>query len=293
MAHAAQGGTFRITGLGQYWAVRGQGYGNGGSGRSLPDFSLYQNMVDVVGHFIPGSPQAWTTYFAKADDGSGIVSLNMDAIYVHVEKEEIVRRGRKGAKAAWKVRGLWDLGIKAVRSLAVDYSGASGAPCLVAVADRLTGTPGTNTWQMSLPGEHEVVVDGNGFVATAKSGESLKGTVITPAGVKVEVVDHQHRHEINYHGGHSGRTFKCRAVLVHGRDRDQDFLVVMTLQRGEAPGAIVVDGKAQVGKQSVSFDGGRITLGVFERAGTDGEQHMENVSMQYRSQPGDSVTPAK
>ena len=257
---SSQGGTFRITGLGQYWAVRGQSYGNGASGRSLPDYSLYQNMVDVEGHLLPGSPQAWTTYFAPSADGSGIVSLNMNEIYIHLEKTKTKRRGR----ISWKTLGKKDLGIKAVRSLAVDYSGASGAPCLVAVADRLTGTPGTNTWQMTLPREHKVAVDGKSFIIKAKTGETLKGTVVLPANAEVSVVDHQHTHEINYHGGHSQRNFMLRAVLVKGADKNQDFLVVMTLQRGDAPAVTAKKSSARVGKQTISFDGSRIALGIFQ-----------------------------
>jgi len=259
---SCQGGTFRITGLGHYWVVRGQSFGNGASGRSLRDYSLYQNMVDVGGHNLGGAPQAWTTHFARSEDGSGVVSLDMDEIYIHLDKKKTKRRGR----THWKTVGNKDLGIKAVRSFAVDYSGASGVPCLVAVADRLTGTSGTNTWQITLPRAHEAAADGRSFTIKAGTGETLKGTVVLPANPKVSVVDHQHRHEINYHGGHSQKTFQLRAVLVKGTDKDQDFLVVMTLQRGEAPAATIKKNSARIGKQTISFDGNRISLGIFEES---------------------------
>ncbi len=261
----AQGGTFRITGLGHDWAVRGQGYGNGASGRGLPDYSLYQNMVDVEGQNITSSPQAWVTGFEYAEDGSGVVTVNMDEIYVHMEKEKTVRPGRKEASTAWTSIGERDIGIRAIRSFAVDYSGASGSPCLVAVADRLTGTPGTNTWQMTVPAEHAVAATGNTFTVTARSGETLTGTVVLPRAAAVEIVDHEHKHEINYHGDHNQAVFKRRAVLVPAVGRDQDFLVVMTLQRGQAPVCTARDGTTAVGGQSIAFDGKCIRLGTMGR----------------------------
>jgi hypothetical protein len=210
--------------------------------------------MDVVGepayrvaeHDLYGCPQAWTTHSTPARDGSGVVTLNMDEVY---QVEENKRRK--------------DIGIRAVRSFAVDYSGASGAPCLVAVADRLTGTQGSNTWQMAIPRELDAAVAGNTFTVTAKSGETLKGTVVRPANAKIRAVDYDHVHEINYHGGHSHGKFLRRAVLASGADKDQDFLVVMTLQRGDTPACEVKDGRAHVGKQTVSFDGEKLALGVF------------------------------
>ena len=140
----------------------------------------------------------------------------------------------------------------------------SGASCLIAVADRLTGTQGDNTWQMALPRELEVAIDGNNFTVTAKSGETLKGTVVLPAKAETTTVDYDHVHEINYHGGHDQRKFLRRALLVKGTDKDQDFLVVMTIQRGAAPKCKTRKGAATIGKQKVSFDGSRIELKKFK-----------------------------
>ena len=252
-------GTFRIDGLGQAWVVRGQSYGNGASARRLKDYSLYQNMVDVKEHdlFPYRCPEAPTTFFQSAEDGSGIVSLNMDEVYIGFEKVKKDKRRRRVDK---------DLGIRAVRSLAVDYSGTSGAPCLVAVADRLTGTQGDNTWQMALPREMAVAINGNTFVATAKSGETLHGTVVLPERTEVSTADYEHTHELNYHGNHNQGVFKRRAVLVKGSDKDQDFLVVMTIQRGDAPPCRAQEGRASIGGQTVSFDGKRVRLGTLQAA---------------------------
>ena len=52
---------------------------------------------------VHGCPEAWTTGFASSREGSGVVSLDMNEIYTQAEKKK--RR---------------DLGIRAVRSFAVD-----------------------------------------------------------------------------------------------------------------------------------------------------------------------------
>lgn len=252
---SSQGGTFRITGLGHHWAVRGQGYGNGGSGRDLLDFSKYQNMIDVAEHNLGGSPQAGTKHFVRlGDDGSGTVTLDMDKIYFHCEKEQQGRR--------WRTLGEKDLGIRATRALAVDYSGASGAPCLVALADRLTGTRGRNTWQLATEGGHEIGVEANRFTIKAKGDDaSLVGTVVRPANAKIRVEPYTHVHEVNYHGQHKRSNFKRQAVLVDGTDKDQTFLVILTLQRGKAPKATAGDGQtATIGKRTVRFADGTLTL---------------------------------
>jgi hypothetical protein len=261
---SAEGGTFRIDGLGAAWAVRGQGYGNGASGRALPDYCLYQNMVDVKEHVIGGSPQGRVIHAAAETDGSGVVSLNLDEIYVHHEREKIEKSARRSADE-WKSVGTKDLGIRAVRGVAVDYSGAAGAPCLVAVADRLTGTRGENTWQMSTPREHEVECSTGGFLIRASNGATLRGTVVRPANAAVRALEAEHAHEINYRGSHSRRTFRQRVVLVDGRDPDQDFLVVMTIQKGEPP-AVRIEGdaprtRAALGRRTVDFDGRNVILG--------------------------------
>jgi len=252
---SCEGGTFRINALGAAFAVRGQGYGNGGSGRELPDFCLHQNMVDVAEHHIGGSPQAKTVCFEPQQDGSGVVGLNMDEIYIHHEKQ---RQGRNN----WATLRTVDLGIRARRCIAVDYSGRSGAPCLVAVADRLTGTKGSNTWQMSTEGDHAVTVAGNTFTIKAGNGAALRGTIVSPAGAAARVAPAQHIHEINYHGVHKRAVFPRKVILVDGQDRDQEFLVVMTIQKGDAPAvkSEVVAGERQVtvGDRQMRYDGQRM-----------------------------------
>lgn len=258
-----EAGTFRIDGLGVSWAVRGQGMGHAGSGRGIPDASLYQNTVDVGEQWITASPQAWTTHFESREDGSGVVSLNMDEVYVHGPRQEVRTPGQGGAvNVDWKGLEPRDLGIRAVRSMGVDYSGKCGAPCLVAVADRITGTRGSNVWQMATERENVVTFTNNQFTVTARNGATLRGTVARPAGAAIRTVDYEHVHEINYHGRHAKGTFQRTAILVGGMDRDQEFLVVMTLQNGVAPAVEVRDGgkAAAVGTRTVRFSDGVLVL---------------------------------
>jgi hypothetical protein len=257
---SSEAGIFRIDGLGASWAVRGEGYGQGTSRERL-DPSQYENLVDVAEHFLPGATQAQGRIIHEqvAADGSGVISLDLDQVYRHQPRS--LATGSKKPERPQQDGQPVDLGIRAVRSLGVDYSGASGVPCLVAVADRLTGTKGQNTWTMATPREHRVETDGASFRIVAANGATLQGTVVRPVGATVRQTEHTHSHEINYQGDHAHRRFDTTLIQVPGGDRDQEFLVVMTLQRGEAP-PVQRDGdgrSARIGGRKVGFDGQRIT----------------------------------
>jgi hypothetical protein len=259
-----EGGDLRMQGLGVSWAVRGQGYGQG-SWREVLDSSAQQSVVDVGEHHLGGRAQAWTTSFAPEKDGSGIVSLSMDDVYIHYPKvvTVVTNRGRE-TMSIQAAGGPTNLGVRAVRSLAVDYSGASGAPCMVALADRLTGTQGSNTWTLVTEIGHAVTFSNNVFVIAATNGATLRGTVVRPANATLRLASSEFGHEINYHGGHNHTRFRRTMVKAHGTDRDQDFLVVMTIQHGDAP-AVTVTGSgtsraATVGRRRIGFDGEKIAL---------------------------------
>jgi hypothetical protein len=88
----------------------------------------------------------------------------------------------------------------------------------------------------------------------------LQGTVVAPGQAQIGTVARKLRHEINYHGGHAGMGYTRTVVEVRG---GEFFFVVMTLQSGRAPECKTANGVASIGKQTVSFDGGKIVLGVF------------------------------
>lgn len=260
-----EGGDLRIDDLGVSWAVRGQGYGQG-SWREVLDSSAQQSMVDVAEQYLGGRAQAQTTFFSPEKDGSGVVSLDMSDIYIHYPKKEVVTTDSRGRKrTSIEASGeATDLGIRAVRSLGVDYSGGCGAPCMVVLADRLTGTQGSNAWTFVTEKEHVVSLSNNVFVIAATNGATLRGVVVRPENVKMGTADSEFGHEINYHGGHSHTRFRRTLVKAFGADKDQDFLVVMTIQRGEAPAVSVAGSGASatvtVGKRKVGFDGSKVVL---------------------------------
>jgi hypothetical protein len=272
---SAEAGVFRIAGLGAEWAVRGEGYGQG-TARERLDSSQFIGIVDVADQNLPfggrrGLPQATITHSAVQEDGSGVVSMDMTPVYLHQPRTATVDAKKRPNKILGEtlptIRDdgeVTDLGIKAVRSFAVDYSRASGAPCLVAVADRLTGTKGSNTWVFVTDRANTVTCEQNAFVITAPGGATLRGTVVSPAQTTIRIAEHAYVQEINYRGSHNHRRFDTKLIQVAGQDRDQDFLVVMTIQKGQAP-AVTIAGKgaaarATVGQRSVNFDGQKLLL---------------------------------
>lgn len=254
------------------WAVRGEGYGQG-TARERLDTSQTIGIVDVAEQNLSFGrlPQATVTHSVVQEDGSGVVSLDMTPVYLHQPRTVTVdpkaRPNRVLGEVLPTIRDsgeVIDLGIKAVRSFAVDYSGAAGAPCLVAVGDRLTGTQGSNTWIFVTDRANTVTCEQNAFVITAPNGATLRGTVVRPAKTTIAVAEHAYVQEINYRGNHAHRRFDTKLIQVAGQDRDQDFLVVMTIQRGDAP-AVAIAGKgaaarATVGRRSVGFDGRKLLL---------------------------------
>lgn len=263
---SSEGGIFRIDGLGTSWAVRGEGYAQG-TARDRLDASPYENLVDVGEQFLPGPGQAQgqVVHETIPADGPAVIRLDLDAVYRH-QPRLVVPDGRARPnkylnEVLPRIKNdgeVVDLGIRAVRSLAVDYSGACGAPCLVVLADRLTGTRGRNTWTMVTPQAHRVEVVDDGFLIHADNGATLRATVVRPAGATIRLGAHAHVQEINYRGSHAHRRFDTTLIQVLGTDHDQEFLVVMTLQRGAAPEVGWGAGglTATIGARSINFDGG-------------------------------------
>ena len=236
-----EGGSFRIAGLGEEWAVRGAGLGNGGSGRNLPHVRLLQNLLQVSDKRPEGRLTCGhSTYFDRHPDGSGTVTADLSPVY-----------------AAWG-------DISGTRSFAVDYSERSGAPCLVVVADRVSGTKGGNDWQFCADYVNTVDVTNNTFTVTAESGATLRGTVLLPRSPRISVSEHKKlRHEVAFHGGHWHGLFGRRVVHVQGGEK---FIVIMTVQKDAAPLVEEKDSasretfSAAAGERIIRFDGKKITF---------------------------------
>ena len=248
--------------------MRGISFGNGASSRSQDNIRWYGNVLVVPEAPMVRSPLAADMTVSPAGESAWIASARFDNCYLGITEQ-------KGPKDKRPRRAATDLGIKATRQFAVDYSGASGAPVLVAVADRLRGTKGKTTWQFCTLPANKVTIDGGGFTVTADSGASLRATMVTPAKPALTVRRVTIRHEVNYHGRHSQTDLARQVVELPG---GETYLVVMTIQRGAAP-EVRVEGegsaaKATVGGRVVSFDGNGIGLGSRpqDRRGQSGGQ---------------------
>lgn len=213
-------GSFRIWGLGGRWANPGPS-----EGQEEPE-----NVV-VMPRTRPWR-RSQEVVFQSRLDGSGIVSLRTDDIF------------RKNSDPP--------VGLGLLRSLAVDYSGASGAPALFAVADRFLGSVTAEEfkekrWVMHTEGK--VSIAGQSFTIEGANGATMQGTFIAPAPVQIS---------LQKVAAGSGK------IVATG---GQHFFVVMTVQRGKAP-ALKVTGKGlnarvQVGQQAISFQEDRLVLAKF------------------------------
>ena len=263
--NAPNGGTFRLIGLGHVWA-------HGPTARERCRWA--ENVVMLPEDRINEGGCARLTHVEARADGSGVVAMDMSEIYA----AEV--RGRTyeyyGGKRLHEM--LKDSGIRGLRSVAVDYSGASGAPCLLVIADRITGG-GSKVWVWQLGGAtggkgrradpdahlpHTTVDrDPPGFTIRKPDGAVLRATFVAPVKAVVEA----EARKVTFYNSHSGdmeRTLP--AAFARGADpKDGDFLVVVTVGRGVPP-AVKVEGTGlgaavTVGRQVVRFDGAKLTLG--------------------------------
>lgn len=166
--------------------------------------------------------------FRASPTGSGSITLQTDTI------------GVKGAEPPANITG--------VRSFAVDYSGASGSPGLFVLLDAFVGgidEPAFRgrTWVMNTEGN--VTLAKNGFSIAGRDGATLRATFITPASPRLQLQ----------------KTANGTRILARGAD---DFLVVMTVQKGEVPKVTATgigkETRITVGKQEISIDNGVLKL---------------------------------
>ena len=226
-----RGGYFSLHGLGSTWITVGQG----GKG------DKFDNIVDVEGSGAEGKGRI--LYFDPKEDGSGVAGVDVSNVY------------SEGA----------DVRVEATRHYAVDYSGKSGAPALLAVVDKIQGG-GRKTWTL-FTGAHEFeVVNDKEFVvytvAPGKGGQradkrNLRGRVVSPADAKVTAPE-------GMGAGRKERDVPSRVLNINTGEANPEFFVVMTVQREGTP-EFAVDGeglaaKVRVGGQTVGFSGEKIVL---------------------------------
>jgi len=249
----ADAGTFRLWGLGHPWAV-------GNTGREVRRW-LESVVLLPEDKDLTESGLGRVIHVERGKDGSGAVSVDLtDLFYNHARKEgpwvEIyggVRHEPKGKPAA-----------TALRAVAVDCSGACGAPCLLAIVDKIDGGK-SKEWYWHVPNVNAVTTDDKGFTIT-QGDVTLRATFLAPA--KVEVQATREGRKTTKSAGHvAGSTIvlNLSAVIAQGtQPTDGHFFVVATLQKGPAPQVKVsgagLDARAAVGKRLVRFDGERLLM---------------------------------
>lgn len=263
--NSGNAGTFRLVGLGHNWAV-----GSTDRNRHRREESVVQLPDDRHNH----NACALVTYIKTQHDGSGVVSIDYTDVYSGQRLRPDGRKGMRMYSRYGNIRqdeAFIDLGIRGMRSIGVDYSGRSGAPCLVAVVDRVQGG-GRKVWTWQLPkGSQEsssdvqrTTTDGNSFTVRKDDGATLHGVF---ASGQRPVAELRMTTMTGGGGSTSGKTLKrpIPGVFAESRDKNAGFFFVGTIQPGDPPD-IRVSGKSlaavvTVGKQRVRFDGQKI---VFE-----------------------------
>jgi hypothetical protein len=160
----------------------------------------------------------------------------------------------------------WESAVTGSRALAFDYSGKSGAPCMMVMLDSVRGGR-KKQWFWQLP-----VVDGwqaggkdNTFLIKYPDA-TLTGTFVTPSPLTVQFLQDQKMTYIGRAGGEAGQalTRNYNLIVAETAEKDVDFMVVVTVQRGEAP-AVKISGEgagatATVGGRTVRRDGMKIVI---------------------------------
>jgi hypothetical protein len=268
-------GAIRLYGLGKRWAIEGINNHKAGerifeSVVMMPDDDLNLNGFALPLH-----------HEAKAD-GSGSITMDMDGVY-RGPKLEVVevtgpdgkpqteeRRSAGAGHRGWDPSSLRDTGIRGVRAFAADYSVRSGAPGLFVLVDQIEGGgPKHWVWQLDKPAaNYQVKIDGNRFIIT-QGDASLVGTFVSPADVKIEI--DQGSRELRFVKSSTHMTWETRKFTLNNLrasapdPTDGRFMVVFTLQRGDAP-PVRIDGiglnaTVFVGEQRVRWDGDRVRFG--------------------------------
>jgi hypothetical protein len=251
-------GSIRIYGLGHEWAIVGINNSKAGS-------RWFENVVMLPEDPVNEGMRAIRTFYEAGEDGSGVISMDMNLVYAGTKT---IKDNKGNEKKAGLVdhgfrlqrENLLDLGIRGMRSVAVDYSGKSGAPALFVIVDKITGG-GKKVWQWQLPkhDDSSCTVDTKKNTFTITQGDtSLKATFISPANVKLALAQGKENIHLKY--GNYGDV-NLNAIHATGGD---SFFVVMTLQRGDAPN-VEVDGtglnaEVRVGEKNIGFDGENIVL---------------------------------
>ncbi len=240
-------GTFRIFGFGRPWVA-------GSDDRA--GLRLQEPVVLLPEDETNPDGCGRVTHLAADPDGSGRLTIDYRDVYARPARlydRTLLRRPERFV--ASDITGL--------RALGFDYSGASGAPALLVVVDRIEGG-GRREWLWPVPRgwPAKVKVEERAFTIT-DAGATMRATFAAPAEVRIEAVRETVRASVL---GDRRRTFEgtLERVKAHAGPDAPGFFVVVTFTRGPAPAVTVrgtgLEARVRVGGRTVTFDGAKVVL---------------------------------
>ncbi|MFW6062275.1 MAG: hypothetical protein ACOC93_05650, partial [Planctomycetota bacterium] len=151
----APAGSVRVVGLGQAWS----------HGVDRPARARWMENVVLLPQDIHNGEALGRVRYAKTEpDGSGVVTVDLKDVYAAAKTDESGRPEELYER--WDdIRRPWafqESGIAGLRSVAVDYSGLSGAACLIVLVDRIDGG-GKKVWAWQLDAGQEGVGKAEAF----------------------------------------------------------------------------------------------------------------------------------
>ncbi len=221
-------GSWRWQGLGAGWAQ--------GGGQAKPE-AVFQCVVQRNGQPNKGR-HGQISYLSPAADGlGGSVSL------------------RLGPAAGTRMLD---------RHFLVDYSGAAGVPCTVAVLDQCMDDEESEwTWSLCFERRLECAIDADhgGFTLHDRDGgASCRATVLGPEGVRLAAHEGPATTR-RFSSGEVRRYPGARYLTATARGKRVEFFVVFTLQRGTPPPVRLRGGArsphAQVGNAVIRLQRGK------------------------------------
>lgn len=285
-------GSLRISGLGQAWSHSLE--------NAPPERRFFENVVQIPDRQLNGGARGRVLHHETRADGSGALVVSLDKVYTKTVFDE---RGRPLPLSEQygnvrRANAFGQSGITGFRSMAVDYSGKSGAPAVIVLADRVEGVERA-LWAWQLDGESRGLMQEHlDSGAPGREIFAMESFRTFPDGAHLrterELVDAYEGVELHVDGFTLTRgdasmraTFLAPAVpplTIENRvqyhrsnievvnrsvstgifaEGTGDFLVVLTFHRGSAPAVALTEGDGRaatfdVGGQTVRFDGERI-----------------------------------
>ena len=285
-------GSLRVSGLGQTWSHSSE--------NAPPERRFFENVVQVPDLDLNGAARGKALHHETRADGSGSLVVSLDDVYT---KTVFDARGR--ARDLYDTYGnvpranaFGESGITGFRSMAVDYSGKSGAPAVIVLADRIKGVERA-LWAWQLDGEsrglmqenldtgeagreifamdhYRTVPDRAHMLTEREAVDAYEGVELHADGFTIRRGDASMRvtflrpsapklsleNRVQYHKSNIEVVNRSVSTGIFA-EGEGDFLAVLTFQRGEAPAVALseTDGSAAtftVGEQSVHFDGEHI-----------------------------------